>query len=91
MTNDEKGTSQKCPAATMSGDPDRELERTLKDNSSDQQAKADVGPTGQWMRPISRHRASPGATIQRPQTTSRKLSPSRLTEGAPSALRRKET
>jgi hypothetical protein len=46
MTNMEKGVQRKNAAATMSGDPDRELELTLENNPSDKQAQADVGSDG---------------------------------------------
>jgi hypothetical protein len=41
--NDQREKEQKRPAAVMSGDPERELERKLKRNPKDQDAKVDVG------------------------------------------------
>jgi len=46
MTSDEQGSERKDLPATMSGDPDRDLERMLKKNPGDKQAQADVGSDG---------------------------------------------
>jgi hypothetical protein len=46
MINDEHGAERKTPRATMSGDPERELEQALKKNPGDKQAQVDVGSDG---------------------------------------------
>lgn len=46
MTNEERGTDQKTPGVTMSGDPELELELALKKNPGDKQAQVDVGSDG---------------------------------------------
>jgi hypothetical protein len=46
MTNEDQGIERKRPRATMSGDPDRNLELTLKKNPGDKQAQIDVGSDG---------------------------------------------
>jgi hypothetical protein len=46
MSNSDEGLTRKDPSATMSGPPDRELERILKRNPGDKQAQADVGSDG---------------------------------------------
>jgi hypothetical protein len=43
MTTDEQGNELKDPGATMSGDPEHELELALKENPGDKQAQVDVG------------------------------------------------
>jgi hypothetical protein len=46
MASEEQGIERKNLRATMSGDPDRDLELTLKRNPGDKQAQADVGSDG---------------------------------------------
>jgi hypothetical protein len=46
MTSEEQRIEPKELRATMSGDPDRDLELTLKKNPGDKQAQADVGSDG---------------------------------------------
>lgn len=46
MTSEEQRIVRKDLRATMSGDPDRDLELTLEKNPGDKQAQADVGSDG---------------------------------------------
>jgi hypothetical protein len=43
MTTADRGTYRKDPGATMSGDPEREMELRLKKNPGDKQAQVDRG------------------------------------------------
>ncbi|MBA3240871.1 MAG: hypothetical protein H0T60_06555 [Acidobacteria bacterium] len=46
MTNEKQGAEREDLDATMSGDPEHELELALKKNPGDKQAQADVGSDG---------------------------------------------
>lgn len=46
MTSEKQETEREDLGATMSGDPERELELALKKNPGNKQAQADVGSDG---------------------------------------------
>jgi hypothetical protein len=43
MANEQQGIDRKALGATLSGEPDREMELTLKQNPGDKQVQVDVG------------------------------------------------
>lgn len=46
MNSERRGVERKDPPATIAGDPDRELELTLKRHPENKQAQVDVGSDG---------------------------------------------